>query len=208
MLNKKGECIMGHLSTFVVIDKKEDILGEAEDFAYIHTDRQENWNGNYHGNLTIHDRIICDNVEEAEKKIKALDNGWYDDHAVQFYDIPSVEDTKKMERLMERIAENHMKREAYEEKHLIQNLKSKLITCSHCGSKIAKDYMRSQYCPVCRDQDLRADYILKRLEKFEEDDKKIHAEYRRLRKELEDKQTEKYKGKAPIKWLAKFEIHI
>lgn len=40
----------------------------------------------YHGNMTIHNDIICKNREEAEKKIEQLDRGWYDDHAVRYKD--------------------------------------------------------------------------------------------------------------------------
>lgn len=38
----------------------------------------------YHGNMTIHKNIICENREEAERAIERLDNGWYSDHAVRF----------------------------------------------------------------------------------------------------------------------------
>ena len=38
----------------------------------------------YHGNMTIHKNIICEDRDEAEQKIKTLDNGWYSDHAVRY----------------------------------------------------------------------------------------------------------------------------
>lgn len=38
----------------------------------------------YHGNMTIHDKVLCKNLEEAEQKIREWDNGWYSDHAVRF----------------------------------------------------------------------------------------------------------------------------
>ena len=40
----------------------------------------------YHGNMTVHDKIICKNYEEAEEKIRQWDKGWYSDHAVRFKD--------------------------------------------------------------------------------------------------------------------------
>ena len=77
---------MGHAITFEVVENRKDIMAVARNFAFYNTDRGENYNGSYHGNMTIHDNIICDNIEQAENKINQLDNGWYDDHAVQFYD--------------------------------------------------------------------------------------------------------------------------
>ena len=57
------------------------ILKDLNSFAY---DPQES--SGYHGNLKFHRDIVCKTVEEAEEKIKQLDNGWYDDHAVFFKD--------------------------------------------------------------------------------------------------------------------------
>lgn len=40
----------------------------------------------YHGNMTVHRDIICKSEEEAEERIRQLDRGWYDDHAVRYKD--------------------------------------------------------------------------------------------------------------------------
>ena len=58
---------------------EKQILKDLNSFAY---DPQET--SSYHGNLTFHRNIVCDNRDEAEKKLESLDKGWYDDHAV-FY---------------------------------------------------------------------------------------------------------------------------
>ena len=57
------------------------ILKDINEFAY---DPQES--SGYHGNLKFHKDIVCKNEEEAYEKIKELDKGWYDDHAVMFKD--------------------------------------------------------------------------------------------------------------------------
>lgn len=57
------------------------ILKDINRFAY---DPEET--SGYHGNLHFHRDIICANEEEAMEKIKTLDKGWYDDHAVFFKD--------------------------------------------------------------------------------------------------------------------------
>ena len=57
------------------------ILKDINRFAY---DPEET--SGYHGNLHFHRDIVCANEEEAMEKIKTLDKGWYDDHAVFFKD--------------------------------------------------------------------------------------------------------------------------
>jgi hypothetical protein len=60
---------------------EKHILKDINKFAY---DPQES--SGYHGNLKFHKDIVCKNEEEAYEKIKELDKGWYDDHAVMFKD--------------------------------------------------------------------------------------------------------------------------
>lgn len=58
---------------------ERQILKDLNSFAY---DPEET--SGYHGNLKFHKDIVCKSREEAEEKIKQLDKGWYDDHAVMF----------------------------------------------------------------------------------------------------------------------------
>lgn len=60
---------------------KYSILKEINSFAY---DPEES--SGYHGNLKFHEDIVCKNKEEAKEKLKQLDKGWYDDHAVYYKD--------------------------------------------------------------------------------------------------------------------------
>lgn len=60
---------------------EKQILKELNTFAY---DPQES--SGYHGNLKFHKDIVCKTREEAMEKIKQLDKGWYDDHAVFYRD--------------------------------------------------------------------------------------------------------------------------
>lgn len=75
---------MGHVTDYIIVNKKENIWAEAEDFAFYNTDREENPSGSYHGTLTIHNDILCDSYDDAVEKINSLDRGFYDDHAVRF----------------------------------------------------------------------------------------------------------------------------
>lgn len=75
---------MSHCSGFLSFHcstSEKQILKELNSFAY---DPQES--SGYHGNMKFHRDIICKNREEAEDKLRALDKGWYDDHAIFYKD--------------------------------------------------------------------------------------------------------------------------
>ena len=57
------------------------ILKEINKFAY---DPQES--SGYHGNLKFHAEPVYANREAALTAISKLDKGWYDDHAVMYWD--------------------------------------------------------------------------------------------------------------------------
>lgn len=44
---------MGHCTDYIVVDKKKDIMGVAQDFAFYNTDRHENPSGRYHNSLDV-----------------------------------------------------------------------------------------------------------------------------------------------------------
>ena len=73
---------MSHALKYLVYHcsvSEKRILKDLNEFAY---DPQET--SGYHGNMKFHKDIICKNEEEAIEKIRQLDKGWYDDHAVMF----------------------------------------------------------------------------------------------------------------------------
>lgn len=75
---------MGHAVDYITVAKRSDISKAADNFAARNVDRQENPSGFYHGNLTIHDKPICENYNEAVRMIEQWDAGFYSDHAVQY----------------------------------------------------------------------------------------------------------------------------
>lgn len=73
---------MGHsvgYKSYHCSTSEKAILKDLNEFCY---DPEEA--SSYHGNLKFHRDIVCANREEAEEKLRQLDKGWYDDHAV-FY---------------------------------------------------------------------------------------------------------------------------
>lgn len=188
---------MSHAVDYFTVEKRSEIIPSAEEYAFYNTDREENPCGSYHGNMTIHNDI-CESYDDAMEFIEKHDSGWYSDHAVQYKDKSELKPTKQMENLKARMHKNTDDRNEYQKKHSVRNRKAEFSRCEKCGSRIATGYMKSNRCPVCG-HDMRAEYIIERLAKYDEDFKKMQQQY----KELEKKQT----GKCPIKWLVKVEVH-
>lgn len=187
-----------HSIDYITVSKRSDIMRVAERFAFYNTDRGENPTGSYHGNMHIHDKPICESYSEAVGMIEEWDNGWYSDHAVQYKDKDALKPTKGMLALKARAEKLQSDRKDYITKHSISERKSEYIGCKHCGSKLSNKYLRSNHCPLCG-AELRAEYIVERIKKYDADYKEIARQYEELKK--------KQSGKCPIKWLVKVEVH-
>lgn len=189
---------MGHAISYLKVDKKKDIMRAAKEFAFYNTDRGENPSGHYHGNLRVMESVVCDSYDEAVEYINSKITRSYQDMAVQFYDTDSLKDTAQITRLRERIVKNNTAREEYIKNNNVTKQKASFITCSNCKSKINKEYIRTNSCPVCRTSMLSAT-VQNRIQKFYNDSKE-------LQKQITELQA-KNKLKAPIKWCVKVEVH-
>lgn len=189
---------MGHCIQYIVADKntpKPSILSDIRE-EVMHEDWAEG--GSYHGRMTWHDNKVYGDYDEAVDAIDAFDNGWYDDHAVLFRDCGKQENAT-IRRLQKQIEDTRKKMEDYIAANHIANRKSALIGCPHCASKLSREYLKGDYCPLCR-TDLRSDTVLSRIQGYKDKiadwEKKIRAEKKKLGE------------KAPVKWLVKYEYHI
>lgn len=203
---------MGHVTDYIIVNKKENIWAEAEDFAFYNTDREENPSGSYHGTLTIHNDILCDSYDDAVEKINSLDRGFYDDHAVRFYDTSDIRNSPKLTKIQQQITDTVQKKREYIEKNHIGYRTSEFIGCLNCKSKISRKHyythngevvtQKSYNCPICG-EDLRSNTVKNRIESF---DNKIN-EYKKKYKATEKELAKKCRNKANIKWLVKVEVH-
>jgi len=161
--------------------------------------RNSDWGsrGEEYGNFKLH-QVICDSYDDAVEKIRQYDEGWYDDHGVLFRDYGKVKPTKQMEAIKSQISDTRQKRQEFIDAHLPNRVKAELIGCQHCGSKIAKAYLRGAYCPVCH-KDLRPKSTLNRIAAYDDKIKTLQKKYAELEK--------KQKDKAEVKWLVKLEYH-
>lgn len=140
---------------------------------------------------------ICKNREEAEELIKRYDNGWYDQRAARYYEPEPVFNNKTFASLKEKSTKMF---DAYMDKDRViwaKEQKAEYVSCRHCGSKLKRDLIRVNRCPVCG-KDLRPESTLKAIE----------AAKKRYTESLSavTKYQEDHSPKS-IKWLVKIEYH-
>lgn len=191
---------MGHAIEYFTVQDEKLIMRRASEFAANNVDRQENPSGTYHGNMQIlHNVPICASYEDAVNKLKAMAKGtFYQDFAVRYYDVDSVKPTKEMEKMAIKIQELRQKKQKYIESHSVKMHSSKQVGCAKCGSKVTISFLRSENCPVCSN-DLRAEYILERISKYDKDINDLSNKKKEMAKKL--------MNKAPVKWCFKVEVH-
>lgn len=191
---------MGHAIDFISVPEntsKENRYKESVDFARCNVDREENPSGSY-GNYWKEYNHICDSYEEAEDFLYS--KGAYHDGCVRYREYPAGKSTKKEIELEKRIEKIHDQRETFRKGHSVSTLKAKLITCPECGSKIAREYLESENCPVCG-TDMRAKYIIEKIAFYDEKERILTEEL------SNEKKKNARKKKATIKWLIKTEVH-
>jgi hypothetical protein len=141
---------------------------------------------------------LLPNYEKAYDYICSVDRGDYDGIAVQYADFSHIKDSAKVEDLRKKMAELQQKKMEFINAHSPQAQKAAYIGCPECGSKLSRERLKGNKCPLCY-TDLRASSTLERIESFNrriaEYQKKIQAE------------REKDQKKAKIMWLVKFEYH-
>lgn len=141
----------------------------------------------------------CANEDEACKKIEHLDKGWYDCIAVKYYDAYNIPETEKIKALRAANTQAYCKYNELASVFHFANAKAEYIGCKNCGSKIARKYLRRNFCPVCN-ADLRSTTTLNRIVALKEKaDKSSDA----LKAEL-TKQAMKAKN---VRWKIKIEFH-
>lgn len=145
---------------------------------------------------------VCENREAAEEYIAAHDKGWYDQLAVKYREYPKIEPSKTLLSLQSRRTAEAEKYSAYAKAHSVSTFKAEYIGCPVCGSKLKRDLLRSESCPLCR-AELRSKTTIEILDRYSHNitalDKQINAEYRKLEERAVKKST--------IKWLVKIEFH-
>lgn len=213
---QKGTCTMGHVIDYMVFDRKtprKKMLEAVESWAkanvdpYEHSEDGNIWNinvydGSLNGDRAWHEDTVYACRQDAEDAITRMDKGFYDDHAVLFYDVDSLKPTAAMNAIKRRQDETEKKREALIADSLTwTGRKSKYVTCEDCGSRLNVERLRAMrtcVCPLCWN-DLRSETVLNRTKAYDEKIKELRGKYA--------KEMKKLKSKAAVKWLVKMEVH-
>ena len=163
-------------------------------------DWQEGCSGLY-GEIRWIDHV-CESYAAAEKYIKEHDRHDYDQLAVKYKCYAQVKPTQKYLTLKLRYQETYAKLNDLKSKVHTADMKSKLVTCTGCGSKLSTKYLRVNNCPLCK-TDLRSQTVLNNIatlqQKYKELTKQVQEEERKLQ--------ERQKTKCEIRWLLKIEYH-
>ncbi len=186
---------MSHIVGYLEVSEKcnrTDVLSRIMEEAEREGDGYPGW-------VKWHEEVSpLENRDAAERWISDHDKGWYDDHAVRFYSYYKAKQTKKMEEYQSKIKETRDKADKYVVEHSVRKQKAAYIGCGKCGSKIAEEYLRSEYCPVCRN-DLRSKTTIDTLNGYEE---KIKS----LQQKIEEEKKKQKDARVTL-WLVKYEYH-
>lgn len=143
---------------------------------------------------------ICQNYEEAKRRIADADvNSFYGGFAVKYRDVFSTEDSATAEDLQRRAREMRKKHAAYGAAHSILQRKADFIGCPKCGSKLRRERLHAECCPLCG-TDLRSPGVIARLLDLAEKARKLDEKYAA--------EKQKSVANAKVRWLVKYEYHI
>ena len=188
---------MGHNINHYVYPRfvnKKQVQKELDNYV-AHEDWQEGCRG-----LTQPIRWLEDKVygseEEAHEAIKRLDRGWYDQLAVLFQQNEEPHDDR-IRALRVKCAEAGDEFRRRDQLLYSQAVKSAYIGCKQCGSRLARNYLKVNSCPVCH-AELRPEHMLKSVSAAK-------AKWEKAKQDVEE--YKKKKGAKKVCWLVKIEYH-
>lgn len=163
--------------------------------------------GEYHTGLgdlrIINSNGIYNNYDEAYNAIQKSDRGFYDEICCKYYDYPELIKSKKFLDLEKRIQDWRKKYNDLKNKVHYKGVKSSFIFCPSCQSKINKEFIRTNNCPVCY-AEMRPKTVLDTINRYLEIMLGLQNELSLEKNKLELKQRKN----AKVKWLVKIEYHV
>ena len=124
---------------------------------------------------------VCQTKRQAEEYLATVPTSY----AVK-YKI-GIEPSQKMISLAKRLEEKKEKLAAYEQAQEEKKFAGDFISCSHCKSKVNRDFVKPPLCPVCG-QDMRTDRVVETMAalrqavadldaKYEDTARKYHSKF-------------------------------
>ena len=138
-------------------------------------------------NLILLDAIVWDKAGAKEILERINESG----SSVRYFsDSEASEDMNKLELA---IADAKEKVGKYAEEHSVRLFTSKTIGCKKCGSQLAKEFLKTDMCPLCGN-DLRSQTTI-------DGEKKLVAKVTELEKALKDATLFNLISKGKLVWL-------
>ncbi len=108
-------------------------------------------------------QVTCMSRDEAEEILRYLPEG--ECFAVRYHKEPSPSDG--MVKMQQRIDAMEEKRARFLEERSVRSFAAKTIGCKKCGSQLAKEFLKDDFCPLCGN-DLRSQSTLDTLAQMDE----------------------------------------
>lgn len=143
--------------------------------------------------------IICEDREAAEEYIRTHDRGWYDQLAVKFHNMDRLVPTKALLELKAKRDALWDKFQKADKTVVAKEFKAQYVACKKCGSKLNREYLDRNFCPVCGN-DMRSDTLKANLER-------MRGQLSELDKKIREEERKTVKKASKISWLIKIEWH-
>lgn len=141
--------------------------------------------------------------DDANKYIdKYYNSGSYEQVAVKYLEYPKNIQTKKFKDLNKKYIKCLLKYNEVASKVHYKNVKAQFVSCPNCLSKINRDFINSNSCPICHGEK-RPKSTLEMIERHKAVLKDLSNQI------LEEKISfeQKAKKQAKVMWLVKVEAH-
>ena len=159
-------------------------------------DWQEGCSGLYNPIRWLENVGICADYEAAQHEIEIRDRHDYDNLAVRYYEPVRGFTDKRYEELKLHAIGAHASLNE-KNKLWVQTVKAEFVGCRNCGSRLKRELIKSNQCPVCF-SDLRPETTLKQV---------ASAQAKLKKAQNACKEYERTHAKKAVKWLVKIEYH-
>ncbi len=172
----------------------------AEIDEYVRKKCWEEGSSGLYGCIRWIDSTTYNSYNAAVEAINSIDRNNYDQLAVPFLELPHGVTSKKIESLKIKIKETYKQYNALNGEVAIKSFKAQYVACKGCGSKLNKDRLNSNFCPLCR-TDMRSETTQNKI-------KALYQKWQDLQVELRKEEETLATKKGVKKWVVKFEYHI
>lgn len=191
---------MGHNPTFLSFKlsiNSEEILNSVNHHIFSNTTGDS-----YSPRSGI--RFLKGIISDYDSAVQFLEKNdiYYDDCIAvkyKYYDSRTSKPSKKLLDLEEKRKDIYKKYYELNAKVIFKEFKSQYVGCKKCGSKLNKDYLRTNKCPLCGN-DMRSETLLKQIESYKNKLESLDVQIADEKRKLAEKSGD-------MRWLVYFDYH-